>query len=127
MKYFYLDSRKRDSWPHFLLLQFATAGYIGMEVFNFIVSYVIIAHQSVLSPRISKIHLPISSLNVLELKLNRCSQDQSRKMGGLPAWGMEAQLPLQNLKIYLMDLLLFIETYIFRVRFNLNKIFASDA
>ena len=48
-------------------------------------------------------------------------------MGGLPAWGMEAQLPLQNLKIYLMDLLLFIETYIFRVRFNLNKIFASDA
>ena len=40
---------------------------------------------------------------------------------------MEAQLPLQNLKIYLMNLSLFIELYIFRMRFNLNKIFACDA
>ena len=47
-------------------------------------------------------------------------------MGGLPAWRMENQLRLQNLKIYLMDLPLFIEVYIFRMKFNLNKIFASD-
>ena len=40
-----------------------------MQIFNFIVSSVIIARHSVLSPRISKIHLPISSLNVRELKL----------------------------------------------------------
>ena len=98
-----------------------------MQIFNFIVSSVIIAHHSVLSPRISKTHLPISSLNVRELKLNWCSEDQSRKMGGLPAWRMENQLRLQNLKIYLMDLPLFIEVYIFRMKFNLNKIFASDA
>ena len=40
---------------------------------------------------------------------------------------MEDQLPQQNLKIYFMDLPLFIAVYIFRMRFNLNKIFASDA
>ena len=40
---------------------------------------------------------------------------------------METQLRLQNLKIYLMDLPLFIEVYIFRMKFNLNKTFASDA
>ena len=98
-----------------------------MQIFNFIVSSVIIAHHSVLSPRISKTHVPISSLDVRELKLNWCSQDQSTKMGGLPAWGMEAQLRLQNLKIYLMDLLLFMEVYIFRIKFNLNNIYSSDA
>ena len=48
-------------------------------------------------------------------------------MGGLPAWRMEVQLPLQNLKIYLMDLSLFVKVYIFRMRFNLNKIFVSDS
>ena len=98
-----------------------------MQIFNFTVSSVIIAHHSVLSPRISKTHFPISSLNVRKLKLNWCLQDQSRKIGGLSAWGMEAQLPLQNLKIYLMNLPPFIELYIFRMRFNLNKIFACDA
>ena len=41
-----------------------------MQIFNFIVSFVIIAHHSILSPRISKPYLPISSLNVRELKLN---------------------------------------------------------
>ena len=48
---------------------YATAGRIGMYIFNFIVSSVIIAHQSVLTPRISKTHLPISSLNLHELEL----------------------------------------------------------
>ena len=48
-------------------------------------------------------------------------------MGGLPKWGMEAQLLLQNLKTYLTDLPLYIEVYIFRIKFNLNEIFAKDA
>ena len=48
-------------------------------------------------------------------------------MGGLPTWGMEAQLLLQNLKTYLMDLPLYIEVCIFRIKFNLNEIFARDA
>ena len=90
---------------------FATVGHIGMQIFNFIVSSVIITHHSLLPPRISKTHFPISSLNVRELNLNWCLQDQSKKIGGLSAWGMEAQLPLQNLKIYLMNLPLFIEVY----------------
>ena len=54
-----------------------------MKFFNFIVLSVIIAHHSALTPHISKTHLPIFALNVGELW---CSKDQSRKMGGLPAW-----------------------------------------
>ena len=41
-----------------------------MQIFNLIVSSVIIAHHSVLTLRISKTHLPISSLNVREVELN---------------------------------------------------------
>ena len=41
-----------------------------MQIFNFIVLFVIKAHHSFLSPHISKTHLPISSLNVRELELN---------------------------------------------------------
>ena len=41
-----------------------------MQIFNFIVLFVIIAHHSFLTPHISKTHLPISSLNVRELELN---------------------------------------------------------
>ena len=48
-------------------------------------------------------------------------------MGGLPKWGIEAQLLLQNLKTYLTDLPLYIEVCIFRIKFNLNEIFARDA
>ena len=32
-------------------------------------------------------HLPICSLNIRELELNRSSKDQLRKVGGSPAWG----------------------------------------
>ena len=42
---------------------YATVGHI-MQIFNVIVSSVIIAHHSVLTPHISKTHLPISLLNV---------------------------------------------------------------
>ena len=41
-----------------------------MQIFNFIVLFVITAHHIFLAPRISKTHLPIYSLNVRELKLN---------------------------------------------------------
>ena len=75
-----------------------------MQIFNFIVLSVIIVNRSVLSPHISKGHLPISSLNVHELELNWCSKDQSSKMGEPPAWGERevAGSPtlLQNLEIY---------------------------
>ena len=48
------------------LLHYATVGYIGMQIFNFIVLFVTIAHHSFLTPDISKTHLSISSLNVRE-------------------------------------------------------------
>ena len=41
-----------------------------MQMFNSIVLLVIIAYHSLLTPHISKTHLPISSLNVRELELN---------------------------------------------------------
>ena len=42
-----------------------------MQIFNFIVlSVIIAAHHSLLTPHISKTHLPISSLNVRELEFN---------------------------------------------------------
>ena len=53
-------------------------------------------------------------------------KNQSRKKGRPPAWRIEAQLPPQSLKIYQTELPLFIEVCIFQMRFNLNKIFASD-
>ena len=41
-----------------------------MQVFNFVVLYVITGPHNVLSPHISKTHLPIVSLNVCEHELN---------------------------------------------------------
>ena len=41
-----------------------------MQFFNFIVLSVIIAYHSVLTPHISKTHLPICSPNVREIELN---------------------------------------------------------
>ena len=70
-----------------------------MKFFNFVVSSVIIAHHSVLTPHISKTHLPICSLNGHELELNWCSKDQSRKRGGPPAKGRGGGSPT-SLKIY---------------------------
>ena len=49
-----------------------------MQIFNFVLS-VIIAHHNVLTPHISKTHLPIISFNVRELELNWCSKEQSTK------------------------------------------------
>ena len=49
---------------------YATVGHIGMRISNFVVLSVITAPRNVLTPHISKTHLPIVSLNVRELELN---------------------------------------------------------
>ena len=49
---------------------YATVSHIGMQIFNFVVLPVIIGLQNVLTPHISKTHLPIVPLNVRELELN---------------------------------------------------------
>ena len=41
-----------------------------MQIFNFVVSYVILAFLNVLTPDISKTYLLIVSLNVRKLELN---------------------------------------------------------
>ena len=41
-----------------------------MQIFRFVILSVIIALHNVLTPHISKTHLPIVSLNVRELELN---------------------------------------------------------
>ena len=69
-----------------------------MRIFNFVVLTVITIPENVPTPHISKIHLPIVSLNVRELELKWCSKDQSRKKGGRLCMGMEAQLTPQSYK-----------------------------
>ena len=71
-----------------------------MQISNFVVLSVINAPQNGVTPDISKTCFPIVSLNVREFELNCCSKDKSRKKGGLPSWGVEIQLPQQNLQIY---------------------------
>ena len=56
--------------PFCCCCNYATAGYIGKQIFNFVVLSVIIASHNVLTPHVSKTHLPIVSLNILELELN---------------------------------------------------------
>ena len=41
-----------------------------MQIFNFVVLFVIIVPHNAFTPRISKTHLPNVSLNVHELELN---------------------------------------------------------
>ena len=53
--------------PSCCCCKYETVGHIGMQT----------------SPHISKIHLPITWLNVRELELSYCTKDHSRKMGGL--------------------------------------------
>ena len=55
--------------PFSCCCDYATADHIRMQVFNFVTSSVCFAYHGVLTPHISKSHLPISSLNVLELEL----------------------------------------------------------
>ena len=56
-------------------------GHIGMQI----------------SPHISKTHLPIVSLNVCELELNCCSEQQSRKKGDPLVGGWNPNSPSKAL------------------------------
>ena len=71
-----------------------------MQIFIFVVLSVITAPGNVSTTHISKIHLPIVSLNVHELELSWCSKAQLREKGGLPCVRVEAQLTPRSLKIY---------------------------
>ena len=56
--------------PFCYCCNYATAGHIGMQIFNSVVLSVIIAPLNVITPHISKTHLSTASLNVRELELN---------------------------------------------------------
>ena len=72
IKNFYFDSRKSDTWSHFLIVAImAQKATSGMQIFNFIV--LCYYCYSILY------NLPICPLNVRELKLNQCSKAQSRQ------------------------------------------------
>ena len=68
-KKFSLVPEKAIRGPICCCYNYATLGHIGIQIFNFVLS-VIIAHHNVLTPHISKTHLPIISFNVRELELN---------------------------------------------------------
>ena len=86
--------------PIYCCCNCASVGYIGMEIFSFVVLSVIIAPHNVLTPHISKAHLPIVLLNVRELELNWCSKEQSMKKG---LCGGSSTLPRKALRF--IDLL----------------------
>ena len=56
--------------PFCCCCNYATVGHISMQIFIFVVLSVITAPGNVSTTHISKIHLPIVSLNVHELELN---------------------------------------------------------
>ena len=56
--------------PFCCCCNYATAGYIGMQIFNFVVLSVITAALNVPTPHISKTHLTFVLLNVRELELS---------------------------------------------------------
>ena len=97
-----------------------------MQILNFVILSVIIAPHNVLTPHISKTHLPIVSVNVHELELNWSSKEQSRKKWGLPYVG-NLNSPRKALIFIKQGSPLFMKECLFRMRFNLNIIFASNA
>ena len=56
--------------PFCCCCNYATVGYIGTRIFNFVVLPVITAPDNAPTPHISKSHWPIVSLNVRELEMN---------------------------------------------------------
>ena len=56
--------------PFSCCYNYATVGHLCVQIFISIVLSASIDHRNVLTPHISKIHLPISSLNVRELEMN---------------------------------------------------------
>ena len=70
--------------PFCRFCNYATAGHIGMRIFDFVVLSVITAPHNGPTFHISNTHLPIVSLTVRELNLNWCSKDHSRKKADPP-------------------------------------------
>ena len=52
----------------------------------------------IITPHISKIHLPIVSLNVREVELKWCSKDQSKEKGDPSTWGWKPSSPRKALR-----------------------------
>ena len=74
--------------PSCCCCNYATVDLIGMRIFNFVVLSVITTPDNVLTPHISKIHLPIVSLNV-------CKQGEREAS---PAWGWKPNSPQKALR-----------------------------
>ena len=68
-----------------------------MQIFNFVVLSVIIAPHNVLTFHISKTHLPIRTRKSSAFGHFSRSGYFIQGREALPTWGVEAQLPLQNL------------------------------
>ena len=85
-----------------------------MQIYNFVVLSVIVTSHNVLTLHINKNHLP----TLFELMLKRAVNFPSPPPFPTPT--------LQTLNIYKTELPLVMEVYVFQMRFNLNKIFASD-
>ena len=54
--------------PFCCCCNYATAGHISMQMFDYVVLSLIVTSRNVLTPHISKTHLPIASLNIRELE-----------------------------------------------------------
>ena len=70
-----------------------------MQIFNFLVLFVIIAYHSVFTLHISKTHLLIHLMYV-NLNWSDAQKTSQGKWEPPLRWGVETQLPPQNLKIY---------------------------
>ena len=85
-----------------------------MQILNFLVLSIIIAHHSFLTLHISENHLPISSLRLMHVNSNWINAKKTSKGnmevplrlweggGGVEGggWEVEAQMPSQNLNIF---------------------------
>ena len=116
--------------PFYCCRNYTTVSHIGMQIFNFFVLSVIIAPHNVHTLHIRKticllFHLTFANLNRTDVQ--KTSQwKRETFLRGLRRV-VEAQIPLQSLKIYQTELPLFIHVCIFRMRFSLNNlVFASD-
>ena len=94
IKSFFFHSWKSGTWSHFIavaIMQQQATSVCSFSIF-------VVLSDNVLTPHISKTHLPIVSLNVREVELNWRSKDQSRKKGGHPAWGRQPNSPRKALR-----------------------------
>ena len=111
-----------------LLLQLCNSRPNRYASLDFVVLSLIIALYNVLTPHISKTHLPIVSRNVLKLEFNWSSKEQSIKKWGAPyvcgegEGGRGGSPTLSANPYYLLGQLpLFMKVCVFKMWFNLNK------